>query len=221
VPAHNNRLSLATISVFSSNDSSLRDQIAAVAARFIAEDGLDYAGAKERAVREVIGEARHRHVDCMPDNARVQAAVREHQALFMADTQPLRLAHLRAVARDVMRFLIGAGPDLEPFVTGAIVNGTAGEHSDVHLVVFDDNAKDIEIFLLNTGIDFEVAEAGSRNGETLSFLWPQRSVAPSPFGSLGEREAIHLTVLDRRDQRVASNVERANLVAFEKLLESA
>jgi hypothetical protein len=207
--------------LFYPNDSSLRDQIAAVAARFIAEDGLDYAGAKERAVREVIGEARHRHADCMPDNARVQAAVREHQALFMADTQPLRLAHLRAVACDVMRFLIGAGPDLEPFVTGAIVNGTAGEHSDVHLLIFDDNAKDIEIFLLNAGVDFDVAEAaGTHDGETLSFLWPQRSVAPSPFGSYGEREAIHLTVLDRRDQRVASNVERANLVALEKLLQS-
>lgn len=212
---------MSTISVFSPNDSSLRDQIAAVAARFIAEDGLDYAGAKERAVREVIGETRHRNVDCMPDNAQVEAAVREHQALFMADTQPLRLAHLRAVARDVMRFLIGAGPDLEPFVTGAIVNGTAGEHSDVHLLVFDDNAKDIEIFLLNAGVDFDVAEAaGTRDGETLRFLWPQRSIAPSPFGSPGEREAIHLTVLDRRDQRVASSVERANLVALEKLLQS-
>ncbi len=205
----------------SSGDPDLRDEIAAVAARFIAEDGLDYAGAKERAVREVVGgKGQRRHLDCMPDNARVEAAVREHQALFMADTQPARLARLRIVARDVMRFLVDAGLELEPFVNGAIVNGTAGEHSDVHLTIFNDNAKDIEIFLLNAGIEFEVAEATSRrHGETLSFLWPRRgAMKPRDHGDAAS-EVVHVTVLDPRDQRVASNVERAGLAALERLID--
>ncbi len=204
-----------------SGDPDLRDEIAAVAARFIAEDGLDYAGAKERALREVVGDRNpRRHPDCMPDNARVEAAVREHQALFMSDTQPARLARLRVVARDVMRFLVDAGLDLEPFVNGAIVNGTAGEHSDVHLTVFNDNAKDIEIFLLNAGIDFEVVEAvGRRHGETLSFLWPQRR-AHRDGGGGHDAEAVHVTVLDPRDQRVASNVERADLAALERMIDA-
>jgi len=202
--------------MFPSDDSHLRDQVAAAAARLIAEDGLDYAGAKERAVREVVG-SDGRRGDCMPDNARVVAAVREHQALFMRDTQPARLARLREVARDVMRFLVDADLGLEPIVVGAIVNGTAGDHSDVHLQLFDDSAKDVEIFLLNAGVDFEAAEAvGTRDGETLSFLWPQRRV--SPFGTAVGSEAVHLTICDRRDRRHAAGLDRADLAALERLI---
>jgi hypothetical protein len=209
--------------MFPSNDSLLRDQIAAVAARFIAEDGLDYAGAKDRAVREVMGATGRRHPDCLPDNATVEAAVREHQALFMADTQPARLDHLRRVARDVLRFLAESDLDLDCHVQGAIVNGTAGAHSDVHLVAYDDNAKDVEIFLINAGVEYEVGEApGRRNGETLSFLWPQRRVgslaARSRAGIGGTSEAVHLTLLDPRDRRGASGIDRADLVALERLI---
>jgi hypothetical protein len=211
---------MAIDAVTSSDDSELRDEIAAVAARFIAEEGLDYAGAKERAVRDVIGGRRGR--DCMPDNAQVQAAVREHQALFMAETQPVRLAHLRHVARDVMRFL-GDGPlALDPMVVGAIVNGTAGDHSEIHLQVRDANAKDVEIFLLNAGVDFDVREtAGRRGGETLHFLWPQRRVAPTPFGFDPSQEAVHLSVLDPRDHGAAPNLERADREALDRLIASA
>lgn len=206
--------------MLSSNPSTLRDQIAAVAARLIAEDGLDYAGAKQRAAREVIGESRRAHHDCMPDNALVEAAVREHQALFMADTQPARLSDLRRIARDVMRFLVASGTGLEPYVVGAIVNGTAGEHSDIHLQLFNDNTKDIEIFLLNAGIEFEVSEGrGPQGGETLSFLWPQRRVAPSPHGLDATQEAVHLVVLDPRGQRGAPAMGRADLQGLERLLD--
>ena len=208
------------------DDSALREEIAAVAARFIAEDGLDYAGAKQRAAREVIGDRRRHQPDCMPDNALVEAAVREHQALFMADTQPLRLAHLRTVARDVMRFLVAAGEaagmTLEPFVTGAVVNGTAGDHSDVHLQLFDDRVKDIEIMMLNAGADFAVSEVpGSRDGELLSFLWPWRRVGPGGHRDTPAQEAVHLTICDARDRRPAQpaqHVERAGLASLERLM---
>lgn len=204
----------------SSHAPSLRDEIAAVAARLIAEDGLDYAGAKRRAAREVLGDAARSHPDCMPDNTQVEEAVREHQALFLADTQPGRLLALRESARDVMRFLDAAGLGLTPFVSGAIVNGTAGEHSDIHLQVFDDNAKDLEIYLLNAGIAFEVSEhAGGRagSGELLSFLWPQRR-AFSRSALAGDQEAVHLAVLDPRDNRGFQTGERADLRALEALI---
>jgi hypothetical protein len=199
---------------------ALRDEIAAVAARFIAEDGLDYAGAKDRAVRVVMGGRRGR--DCLPDNAQVEAAVREHQALFMADTQPARLAHLRRVARDVMRLLRESPLDLNPVVVGAIVNGTAGEHSEVHLQVHDASAKDVEIFLLNAGIDFDVREAAGRHGgETVSFLWPQRRVVPSTFGGDRSQEAVHLSILDPRDRALPPNLASADLDALDRLIANA
>ena len=208
--------------MLSIHDSELRDRIAAVAARLIAEDGLDYAGAKAKAVREVIGENR-RHLDCLPDNEHVEAAVREHQALFMADTQPARLARLREVACDAMRFLRDADLELEPFAQGALVNGTAGEHSDVHLVAFSDRAKDVEIFLLNAGIDFDAAEApDARGGETLSFLWPPRRA--SPPGAVRDArppEAVHLTIADPRSRRSGPPGDRADLEQLERLARDA
>ena len=207
--------------MFSSHDSELRDRIAAVAARFIAEDGLDYAGAKARAAREVVGD-HGRTPGCMPDNAHVEAAVREHQALFMADTQPARLAHLRAVACDAMRFLRDADLALEPFAQGALVNGTAGEHSDIHLVAFSDQAKDVEICLLNAGIDFDAVEApDKRGGETLSFLWPpRRAVPPGTARDAQPPETVHLTIADPRGRR-APPAERADLEHLERLARAA
>jgi hypothetical protein len=208
--------------MFPSHDSELRDRIAAVAARLIAEDGLDYAGAKAKAVREVLGEGR-RHPDCMPDNALVEAAVREHQALFMADTQPARLARLRAVACDAMRFLRDADLELEPFAQGALVNGTAGEHSDVHLVAFSDRAKDVEIHLLNAGIDFDATETpDARGGEILSFLWPpRRALPPGAVRDAQPPEAIHLTIADPRGRRSGPSGERADLAQLERLAREA
>ncbi|MGI9024996.1 MAG: hypothetical protein ACR2GP_05365 [Burkholderiaceae bacterium] len=209
--------------MFPSDRPTLRDEIAAVAARLIAEDGMDYAGAKRRAVRELTGDARERLAsDCMPDNAAVEAAVRAHQALFMADTQPVRLASLRRTAVEVMRFLDA----FEPCLTGAAFNGTAGEHSDVHLLVFNDNAKDIEIFLLNAGIEFEVSEYGAdRRGtrdatEVLSFVWPPRSIVPRRNLQQSPSEDVHLVVLDPRDQRSSrmAKADRGDLRAVEMLI---
>lgn len=202
-----------------SDSPTLREEIAAIAARMIAEDGLDYAGAKRRAAREVLGDSARSRADCMPDNQQVEEAVREHQALFLGETQPVRLLALRRVARDVMRFLDAAGLGLTPYVTGAVVNGTAGEHSDIHLQVFDDNAKDLEIHLLNAGIEYEASEhAGGRGGELLSFLWPQRGTFPHA-APVATQEAVHLAILDPRDNRGQAG-ERADLRALEALIEA-
>ena len=203
---------------------TLREEIAAVAARLIAEDGMDYAGAKRRAMHEVVGTARGKaRADRMPDNATVEAAVRSYQALFMADTQPARLSGLRRTAVEVMRFL----DDFHPYLTGAAFNGTAGEHSDLHLQVFSDNAKDIEIFLLNAGLEFEVSEHPDVDrpsvrdaAEMLSFMWPPRESVSWRGPASSPTEAVHLLVLDPRDQHASrgAKAERGDLRAIEALL---
>jgi len=43
--------------------------------------------------------------------------------------------------------------DFSPTVTGAIANGTAGEHSNIHLQCFADSAKELGIFLMNQQIN--------------------------------------------------------------------
>ena len=165
---------------------TLRAEIAAAAARMIAEDGADYATAKRKAARQVLGNVKVRG-EVMPDNAQVEEEVRQYNELFFADTQPARLLHLRKLALRMMDELA----QFSPYLTGAALNGTAGEHSDIHLQLFSESPKDVEIFLLNRNVNFEVSESTHpRSGEpveTLSFIW--------------QNEGIHLALYDTNDLR--------------------
>lgn len=193
------------------NIDTLRAEIAAAAARMIAEDGADYATAKRKAARLVLGNAKVRG-EVMPDNAQVEEEIRQYNELFFADTQPIRLLHLRKLALRMMDELA----QFSPYLTGAVLNGTAGEHSDIHLQLFSESPKDVEIFLLNRNVAFEVSESTHvRNGEpveTLSFMW--------------QNEGIHLALYDTDDlRRIPKNssegkVLRADAASVRALIEN-
>lgn len=138
-----------------SNAGDTAVEIAAAAARLIAEEGCDYALAKRKAVRAVLGEGEGTRAQ-LPDNALIEAELRRYLQTFAADSQPAQLTALRRLALDWMSRLA----EFNPHLVGAVLNGTATEHSDVHLHLFTDSAKDVEIALLNAGIEFEV-EAGA------------------------------------------------------------
>jgi hypothetical protein len=198
---------------YPSDAELLRAEIAAAAARMIAEDGADYGTAKRKAARLILGNQRVRG-DVLPDNAQIEAEVREYQALFQGDEQSQRLLHLRRLALEIMeRF-----EPFSPYLTGAVLNGTAGEHSDIHLQLFAESSKDVALFLLNAGIDYEVSEIPhfrrpDRGVETLSFFW--------------KNEVIHLAVYDQDDLRGGARsasgkrIERADLAALKTLLAEA
>ncbi|MGZ5781424.1 MAG: hypothetical protein ACXWIN_10775, partial [Burkholderiaceae bacterium] len=138
---------------YPSDTDSLRAEIAAAAARMIAEDGLDYSTAKRKAAKQLLGDTRMQG-SILPDNAQVEEEVRQYNALFFSEIQPARLLHLRQLAVQMMDQL----QQFSPYLTGAVLNGTAGQHSDIHLQLFADSPKDVEIYLLNKNINFEVSE---------------------------------------------------------------
>ena len=187
----------------------LRAEIAAAAARMIAEDGADYGTAKRKAARLVLGNQKVRG-DILPDNAQIEDQVREYQSLFFGEEHAQRVRHLRQLAAELMERLA----DFQPMLTGAVLNGTATEHSDIHLQLFADSSKDVAVFLLNAGIDYEVSESPhfrhpDEMVETLSFMW--------------KKEGIHLTLYDRDDLRGGSSrrqPDRADLSAVRALLEN-
>ncbi len=186
----------------------LRAEIAAAAARMIAEDGADYGSAKRKAARLILGNQKVRG-DILPDNAQIEDQVREYQALFFGEEHAQHLKHLRRLALEMMERLA----EFHPWLTGAVLNGTATEHSDIHLQLFADNGKDVAVFLLNAGIDYEVSESPhfrlpDRQVETLSFMW--------------RKEAIHLTLYDLDDLRGGGrrHPDRADLATVRSLLEN-
>ncbi|WER45440.1 UDP-N-acetylmuramate--alanine ligase [Cupriavidus sp. WKF15] len=217
-----------------SDPARLREEIAQAAARMIAEDGADYATAKRKAARQLLGDQRVAG-EWLPDNEMIEAEVRAYQALFHAETQPRVLALLRRVAILAMEDLAG----FRPYLVGAVLNGTATEHSDIYLQCFCDSAKDATLHLLNAGVDFETSESRHFNGrgevETLSFLWkgqwPDRREARLLAGEvraeLGVPVGIHIALYDADDERGAARSDasgrlaRADMQAVRALLADA
>ena len=168
----------------------LRARIAATAARMIAQDGADYATAKAKAARQVLGVDRPAP-NHLPDNTQVEDEVRRYQALFQGPAQAARLQHLRGAALEVMDALA----EFRPYLTGAVLNGTAGEHDLIHLQLFADSAKEVQIWLLNRNVEIDISETphfkGGRHDpvETVSFMW--------------HKESVHAELYDMNDLRGA------------------
>ena len=178
----------------------LRAEIAAAAARMIAEDGVDYRMAKRKAAKQILGNNKVSG-DILPDNAMLEEEVRLYNELFFADTQPARLLHLRNLA---VRIMVELTP-FQPHLTGAVLNGTAGEHSDIHLQLFSESPKDVEIYLLNKQIAFEVSESSHFKGrsepvETLSFMWQQNGVHLALYETDDLRGAVKKSASGRQER---------------------
>lgn len=190
-------------------------ELAAMAARLVVEEGLEYAAAKRKAAR-ALPPGRGGGRAELPSNEAVEDEVRTHIALFHADTQPAELAGLRRVALRWMQRLEA----FRPHLTGAVWRGTATRLSAVHLDLFADDPKSPEIALINLGVDYDVADGGSgRRGEPMSVL----SVAER-CAELGELVTVHLTLRDHDDLRgallrdAAGRTWRGDLRALTQLL---
>lgn len=169
-------------------------ELAAAAARFVVEEGLEYAAAKRKAVR-ALPPGRGGGRAELPSNEAVEDEVRAHIALFHADTQPRELAALRGVALRWMQRL----DEFRPHVAGAVWRGTATRLSAVHLDLFADDPKSPEIALINLGVDYDVADGGSgHRGEPLSVFSLSERCA-----ELDDWVTVHLTLRDHDDLRGA------------------
>lgn len=190
----------------------LKLEIAAAAASLVVETGLEYGPAKRRAVKSMGLPAR----TALPDNGLVDAAVREHLALYCADTQPAELTALRQLAVDWMERMQA----FRPFLAGAVWQGTATRLSDIYIQLYCDDSKSAEIALIDHHVDFEPSSVTGFHGETVEAL-----SLLSPCRPLGQRVAVHLLVYDYDDLRQspkapnrAASSGRGDLAAVRALL---
>ncbi len=160
----------------------LRSELVHAAARLVAEDGVDYGFAKRKAVRQLgLPESFP-----LPGNAEVEEAVREYQAIYQEDEQVERLAWLRAAAVDLMHQLA----PFSPWLTGSVLDGTAGRHARIDILLFPDSAKEVEIFLLDRGMRFHHGNPKSDRVEAVFIMDDEDMPA-------------NLIVMAPRDERVA------------------
>lgn len=187
-----------------------RGRIAHLAARLMAEDGIeDYALAKRKASRQ----AGVPDMRALPTNDEIDAALKLYQQIYHQEEHRDRLRALREKAVRAMRELAR----FNPYLTGSVLNGNAGKYADVNLQLFTDNVKAVELYFIDRQIPYKAAQSRLYSGDEL------RTV--QVFTVSDDGTEIEITVLAPRDLRVplktrleGKAIERAKLNAVEQLL---
>lgn len=172
-------------------------EIAAVAARLVVDEGLDYGSAKRHALKQMGLPAR----TALPGNDELDDAVREHIAVFCPDTQPLELLALRRLA---LQWMVRMAR-FRPYLSGAVWQGTATRRSDIRIELYCDDSKSAELALLDIDADFQTGTATGLGGAPVDVL-----SIHSFCRELNEDVGVHLLVYDRDDIRGARRVDAKN-----------
>jgi len=187
-----------------------RSAIAVHAARLMAQDGIeDYGLAKRKAARQLGIPDSSR----LPNNDEIDAALREYQDIYRSNDQEQRIRVLREQAVRAMRELAA----FDPHLTGSVLSGIAGPYAVIHLQLFADNEKAVELFLIDRKMPYRTSQSRLYAGHEPRLL---------PVFSINvEGTEIELTVFDSRDLRVPVRataegrvIERARLPAVAALL---
>lgn len=200
----------------------LRQMIAQLAARMMAEDGIsDFAYAKKKASRQ-LGVTDN---SVMPSNTEIEDELKLYNAIFLSEEQPGNLRELRKNALFTMQML----ERFNPYLTGAVLDGTAGIGSETHIHLFADSLKELEMFLLNQDIPFETNEKSYRvmNDGKRDKKGDARKRVPV-FTLETHTGLIKLSVFEQDGIRVAtkravdgSNADRAGITEVKALLENS
>lgn len=202
------------------NLHQLRQLIAQQAARMMAEDGIsDFSYAKKKAGRQ-LGAIDN---SVLPSNTEIEEELKLYNALFLSEEQPGNLRDLRKNALFTMQLL----ERFNPYLTGAVLDGTAGLGSETHIHLFADSLKDLEMFLLNQDIPFETNEKSYRvmNDGKRDKKGDNRKRVPV-FTLEMNTGLIKLSVFESDDIRVATkraadgtNADRAGIEEVKELLQ--
>ena len=160
----------------------------------MAEDGIDdYAIAKRKAARGLGAP----ETQSLPANDEIAFALRAYQSLYQAEEHAQRTKLLRRHALELMHELAA----FNPYLTGAILDGTAGRHPEIELQLFPENAKLVEIYLLEHGLAFTSREqrrfAGDRPHFAVLLAYEWRGCP------------VKLAVFDPRDERIVMKTSLA------------
>jgi hypothetical protein len=190
--------------------NDIRSRIAHIAARLMAEDGIeDHALAKRKAARQ----AGTPDLRQLPTNDEIDEALQSYHELYQRNEHRSRLRRLREQALSAMREL----RQFNPYLTGSVLSGNAGRYADIDLQLFTDSAKAVELYLIDRSIPYTTAQRRLFSGDE------QRTI---PVFLLNDKNVeIRVEVLTsgdlRRPLRATPNgkaIERARPEAVEALI---
>jgi hypothetical protein len=176
-----------------------RIRIAQVAARLIAEHGIaDWSLAKRKAARQLMLPER----TALPGDDEIESALVDYHALFGGAAH---VAQLRAQRGEALRWMRQLA-SFEPVLVGGVAAGWATAHTDIAIELVADDAKPVELALLNAGVAYRTMNAAGGA--------PQRLYIDTPSGGvrLSVRTPEEARQRRRRDRHGA---EMARLTASE------
>ncbi|MBS0365984.1 MAG: hypothetical protein JSR67_09200 [Proteobacteria bacterium] len=191
---------------------NLRRALAQEAARIMAEQGIgDFLTAKRKAAERFgVGDGGA----LLPKNSEIEAALAAYQRLFGGATHLSSLQAQRRAALNAMRYL----QEFSPRLVGAVLSGTATEHSGIQLHLFAERAESVTLKLIDAGIVHEVAEKRVRlNPERVRpfpevrFEMDDQPIEATVFPTDGIRQAP-VSPVDGRPMRRANTFEVETLV---------
>ncbi len=184
----------------------MREQLAYQAARIMAEERTaDFAFAKRKAAKQ-LGAFDTQH---LPSNEEVETALHTYRALYQSETHPNILRQLREEALTAMQMFA----EFNPYLTGSVLSGSAGECSDINLILFSEDAKAVLLSLLKNNINFE-------DGEWRARIGGHDTVVPSYTLTSKSDISIHIIVLPDNMRHSGSRhpETHADITAVEILL---
>ncbi len=191
--------------------SLTRARIAELAARIIAEEGIDSYSTAKRKAAERLGVKTPRE---LPDNREIEFALSQYQRLFQRDTHPEYLQQRREIACAAMDMFSGFSPRL----VGPVLSGTAGQHSYVNLHVFTDTPEEVGFLLMDRAIPHQLGEKRLRQTSKLMVNYPS-------FLFMAGGITVELVVFPSKESRQAplspldgKPMRRANLATVKALL---
>ena len=128
----------------------------------------DWAAAKRKACRE-LGLPDD---DGLPTNDEVEQALRDYNTLFRSTTHDATLRARRAAALEWMTRL----SEWHPVLVGGVAEGWATSHSDVTLELEAEDAKSVELWLINAGVAYKSAAANADDAVALFLDQPEAAI---------------------------------------------
>ena len=181
----------------------IRFQVAHKAAQMMAEEGIsDYAFAKRKAAK-FFGLM---DGDALPSNDEINEAIKEHQAIFFDEEHEARLKALRLEALSLMKKFIAFNPHL----TGGVLEGTAGRYPTLHIQLYADSMKEVEFFLLNHNMQYEVRDRKSRMKDPMQ----DKKIIPvlTLEGSMGPIELLIYHIDDLKINKLKASIEETKML---------
>ena len=186
----------------------MRDRICDLAARLMAEDGIqDYSLAKRKAARR-LGAEDTRH---LPDNSEIEAALRQRFALYQPQ-QETYIQSLRECALGLMQKFLRFTPRL----IGPVLSGSATRFAGIELMVFCEDLNEILFFFIQEKQAYKLTEQSFKlNGALVKLpavLITEQMTGVTLIVAPKGIPSMHLCAADGR------KIDSANLARVQALL---